>query len=128
MSENPTRVQINQLLNAAVPDGVSVHYSHVSDIKLAPPFCIFHMEPGLGGSEEWSMGGGGLVTEIWVVKGAGDVLSVCEEVDEAAQTALEDAIGRFCRRLGPIAYSEVNDGKTTWYRGSRYRIRKDKDE
>ena len=73
------------------------------------------------------MGGGGIDTEIWVVKGAGPRLVACEEIDEAAQAVLDntDAL-EFCRRLGPISYSEVNAGKTTWYRGSRYRVRKDK--
>ncbi len=129
MSENPTRVRIKQLLEGSpMPDGTTVHYSHVSDQELVGPFCIFHMEPGLGGSEEWSMGGGGLETETWVVKGAGPKLKDCEAIDAAAQLALTDHVHAFCRRLGPIAYSEVNHGKTTWYRGSRYQIRKDKDE
>lgn len=96
-----------------------IHWSHVVDQELDPPFCIFHLE---GGSEQWAMGAAAIESESWIVKAAGPDGAVCEAIDAAAQLALHDAVGQFCRRVAPLAYSEVEHGATTYYRGSRYRV------
>lgn len=123
---NTIRGTINDLLDVpAITDVATggVWFGHVTDLDAEQPFCIFHME---GGAEEWAMGDGGLETEVWVVKGAGEDAGKVEDVDTIAQGLMHDAVGQFCRRLGPIEYREVNGGTTTYYRGSRYQIRKDR--
>lgn len=121
-----TRADIYAVLNVPEMTDVAtggVHFSLVTDQELEPPFCIFHLETGV---DQWAMGTSALENDVWVVKGAGPRGDVTEEIDEIAQSLMADAIGVFCRRIGPIEYSEPARGTVTYYRGSRYRIRKDR--
>lgn len=120
-----TRADLNTLLDVpAVTDLATggVHFQLVQDQTLSPPFCLFHFETG---DETWAMGNSGLENEVWIVKGAGPDAGVCDAIDLAARSLLHNAIGVLCRRLGAIDYSAVEHGEVTYYKGSRYRIRKD---
>jgi hypothetical protein len=124
---NTQRQQIGAVLVgdatlAALATG-GVHYSVVTRQSAEPPFCIFHND---GGSEQWSAGGAGVERDLWTVKGASPKASEADDIDSRCRVLLDNAsLGAgnlFCRRLTGVAYSETEDGETTFYRGSQYEV------
>lgn len=129
------RVAIGTVLSEDDELGVlasgGVHYRLVEDRDAAPPFCIFHMQAG---SEQWAMGTSALLRDVWVVKGAAPTAGEAEAVDVRVRSLLTDAAlvaagapVAFCRRIAPVEYSETDQGNTTKYRGSQFRITTDQE-
>lgn len=105
-------------LTALVHDRI---YYEVAPQSAKFPFVIFHKQSGV---PKWAFSGRPLEWELWVAKAVttGDSNAATEDIADAIEDALTDAVGLWCRRQSDIAYSEEETGEVYRHLGGLYRV------